>query len=183
MLPAGQIVVVNLSGRGDKDVTEVMRIMPGNGLNDNDANRKNVCAAEVGKAARRFIPYITAGDPSLDVTLDLVLALEKAGADIIELGVPFSDPIADGPVIQRATERALAQRRHAARASCSSAKISARQSRNSARLVQLFQSAVELWPGKTGARCGKGGIRRRSCHRSDGRRIGYVSSGRCETPD
>src|SRR2546421_6020204 len=54
-----------------------------------------------------FIPYITAGDPSLDITLQLVLALEKAGADVIELGVPFSDPIADGPVIQRATERAL----------------------------------------------------------------------------
>ena len=54
-----------------------------------------------------FIPYITAGDPSLDVTLQLVLALEEAGADVIELGVPFSDPIADGPVIQRATERAL----------------------------------------------------------------------------
>jgi tryptophan synthase alpha chain len=54
-----------------------------------------------------FIPYITAGDPSLDITLDLILALEKSGADIIELGVPFSDPIADGPVIQRATERAL----------------------------------------------------------------------------
>jgi tryptophan synthase alpha chain len=54
-----------------------------------------------------FIPYITAGDPSMDITLHLVLALEKAGADLIELGVPFSDPIADGPVIQRATERAL----------------------------------------------------------------------------
>jgi tryptophan synthase alpha chain len=56
---------------------------------------------------KAFIPYITAGDPSLDVTLELVVALEKAGADIVELGVPFSDPIADGPVIQRATERAL----------------------------------------------------------------------------
>jgi tryptophan synthase alpha chain len=54
-----------------------------------------------------FIPFITAGDPSLDVTMQLILALEKSGADIIELGVPFSDPIADGPVIQRATERAL----------------------------------------------------------------------------
>src|SRR5436190_20024364 len=54
-----------------------------------------------------FIPYITAGDPSLDITLQLVLELEKSGADLIELGVPFSDPIADGPVIQRATERAL----------------------------------------------------------------------------
>jgi len=54
-----------------------------------------------------FIPYITAGDPSLDVTLQLILELEKSGADLIELGIPFSDPIADGPVIQRATERAL----------------------------------------------------------------------------
>src|SRR5262245_42216903 len=59
------------------------------------------------ESRKGFIPYITAGDPSLDVTLQLVLALEKAGADVIELGVPFSDPIADGPVIQRATERAL----------------------------------------------------------------------------
>ena len=57
---------------------------------------------------KAFIPFVTAGDPSLDVTFDLILALEKSGADIIELGVPFSDPIADGPVIQRATERALA---------------------------------------------------------------------------
>jgi len=55
-----------------------------------------------------FIPFITAGDPNLDVTFDLILALEQSGADVIELGVPFSDPIADGPIIQRATERALA---------------------------------------------------------------------------
>ena len=56
---------------------------------------------------RALIAYITAGDPSPDRTVELVLALEKGGADIIELGVPFSDPIADGPVIQRAGERAL----------------------------------------------------------------------------
>src|SRR5262249_14382567 len=54
-----------------------------------------------------FIPYITAGDPALDVKFDFILALEKTGADIIELGVPFSDPIAGGPVIKRGTERAL----------------------------------------------------------------------------
>ncbi len=54
-----------------------------------------------------FIAYLTAGDPSLEQTPDLVAALEKGGADLIELGVPFSDPIADGPVIQRASERAL----------------------------------------------------------------------------
>ncbi len=56
---------------------------------------------------KAFIPYITAGDPSLELTEQLVVALDKAGADVIELGVPFSDPIADGPVIQRATERGL----------------------------------------------------------------------------
>ena len=54
--------------------------------------------------------YITAGDPDLKTTEQLIFALESAGADIIELGVPFSDPMADGPVIQRASERALAQK-------------------------------------------------------------------------
>lgn len=56
---------------------------------------------------KAFIPYLTAGDPSVQMTEQLILALEKAGADVIELGVPFSDPIGDGPVIQRATERGL----------------------------------------------------------------------------
>jgi len=55
-----------------------------------------------------LIAYITAGDPSPDRTADLVAALERGGVDLVELGVPFSDPIADGPVIQSASERALA---------------------------------------------------------------------------
>lgn len=54
-----------------------------------------------------FIPYITAGDPDLKTTKDIVFALEKAGADIIELGIPFSDPLADGPIIQKAAGRSL----------------------------------------------------------------------------
>ncbi|MGB9466203.1 MAG: tryptophan synthase subunit alpha, partial [Candidatus Acidiferrum sp.] len=54
-----------------------------------------------------IIAYITAGDPSLDATLKFVLSLADAGADVIELGIPFSDPLADGPTIQRASERAL----------------------------------------------------------------------------
>jgi tryptophan synthase alpha chain len=54
-----------------------------------------------------IVAYITAGDPSFDTTLKFVLALAAAGADVIELGVPFSDPLADGPTIQRASERAL----------------------------------------------------------------------------
>ena len=58
-----------------------------------------------GKA---FIPFVTAGDPSLEVTARLVPAMAAAGADLIELGIPFSDPVAEGPVIQQADERALA---------------------------------------------------------------------------
>lgn len=54
-----------------------------------------------------IVAYITAGDPSLDASLKFALALAEAGADVIELGVPFSDPVADGPTIQRASERAL----------------------------------------------------------------------------
>src|SRR5271166_5786827 len=71
-----------------------------------------------GRIAKRFrelsqagelglVAYITAGDPSLDASEKIVLAAAAAGADIIELGVPFSDPLADGPTIQRASERAL----------------------------------------------------------------------------
>ena len=56
-----------------------------------------------------LIPFVTAGDPHPNMTVDVMHALVKGGADIIELGVPFSDPMADGPVIQRSSERALAQ--------------------------------------------------------------------------
>jgi tryptophan synthase alpha chain len=55
-----------------------------------------------------FIPFLTAGDPSPRGTVDLAIALDRAGADVLELGVPFSDPIADGPVLQRSAARALA---------------------------------------------------------------------------
>ncbi len=55
-----------------------------------------------------LIPFITAGDPDLEATVELVLTLADAGADVVELGVPFSDPMADGPTIQLASERALA---------------------------------------------------------------------------
>src|SRR5690606_27463225 len=57
-------------------------------------------------------PYITAGDPSPGITVKLMHELVKSGADILELGIPFSDPMAEGPVIQRAMERALAQDVH-----------------------------------------------------------------------
>jgi tryptophan synthase alpha chain len=67
--------------------------------------RKFQSLREKGRAA--LVTYITAGDPSLELTPDIVFQLEKSGADIVELGVPFSDPMADGPTIQLASERAL----------------------------------------------------------------------------
>ncbi|MEF2964344.1 tryptophan synthase subunit alpha [Paenibacillus sp. M1] len=57
-----------------------------------------------------LIPFITVGDPDPETTVDIIVELERAGADILELGVPYSDPLADGPVIQRASERALVRR-------------------------------------------------------------------------
>ena len=67
------------------------------------------CFARLRREQRKaLIPYITAGDPNPKVTVPLLHALVEAGADIVELGVPFSDPMADGPVIQAACERALA---------------------------------------------------------------------------
>jgi tryptophan synthase alpha chain len=59
---------------------------------------------------KALIPFITAGDPSIELTVPLMHALVEAGADIIELGMPFSDPMADGPAIQRSSERALKNR-------------------------------------------------------------------------
>lgn len=73
-------------------------------------NRIDASFAKLKAAGRTaLIPYITAGDPAQDQTVAVLHALVAAGADVIELGVPFSDPMADGPVIQRASERALAR--------------------------------------------------------------------------
>jgi tryptophan synthase alpha chain len=72
--------------------------------------RIHACFQSLQKSKRKaLIPYITAGDPTPALTVPLMKGLVEAGADILELGVPFSDPMADGPVIQRAGERALKQ--------------------------------------------------------------------------
>ncbi len=73
--------------------------------NSTRITRRFAALREAGQLG--IVAYITAGDPSLDATLKFVIALAEAGADVIEFGIPFSDPVADGPVIQRASERAL----------------------------------------------------------------------------
>lgn len=71
-------------------------------------SRIAACFTDLRARGRKaVIPYIVAGDPGVEITVDLMLALVESGADIIELGVPFSDPMSEGPVIQRAHERAL----------------------------------------------------------------------------
>ncbi|MCA1481084.1 tryptophan synthase subunit alpha, partial [Bradyrhizobium sp. NBAIM08] len=67
--------------------------------------KKFIAVKRRGEAA--LVPFITAGDPDLATTLKIMRALETGGADAIELGIPFSDPSADGPTIQRSSERAL----------------------------------------------------------------------------
>lgn len=66
-------------------------------------------AALRGGKRKAFVAFVTAGDPSLERTVEAARELEEAGVDVLELGVPFSDPLADGPVIQRASDRALRQ--------------------------------------------------------------------------
>ena len=99
------ILLVNLSGRGDKDVTSVEQILkegaPCRGLRSASHDLRK--AGQTG-----LVTYVTAGDPDLARSAEILKRLDRAGADVLEVGVPFSDPLADGPVIQRATERALA---------------------------------------------------------------------------
>ena len=85
-----------------------MSLNPSNGYENSGTGRIENLFRELHlKKKKAFIPYIMAGDPSIEQTREMVIGLSKLGADLIELGVPFSDPIADGPVIQRACTRSL----------------------------------------------------------------------------
>ncbi|MCB9506337.1 MAG: tryptophan synthase subunit beta [Myxococcales bacterium] len=144
MAPApGQVIVANLSGRGDKDVEHATRALaaraprhspghatavggpvaaaPRRGPQDlpvggasavvsaeHDPGRLDAALSDLRREGRSaFVPFLVVGDPSPDVTVDLADALVEAGADVLEFGFPFSDPPADGPVIQAADVRAL----------------------------------------------------------------------------
>ena len=120
-----------------------------------------------GKAV--LVAYLTAGDPTPEATPGLVAALERGGADLIELGVPFSDPIADGPVIQRGSDRAL-------KAGTTVAKVLADRETdsgvvgNSAPAIHLFEPRAALWTRQSGARRQGRRHRRLPPHRRQRRR-------------
>ena len=74
------------------------------------SNRIDTCFEALSRDGRQaLVPFVTSGDPDPDWSVSIMHALVSAGADVLELGVPFSDPMADGPVIQAASERAIAR--------------------------------------------------------------------------
>ena len=114
-LPRDKILLVNLSGRGDKDMAHGRRAFADDRLRSAIEARDEPASTHVRMRLRTrdgrtaLIPYVTAGDPSLATTRRRSCTRWSRRRRLIELGVPFSDPMADGPVVQRASERALAQ--------------------------------------------------------------------------
>ncbi len=103
--PKDHLMVVNLSGRGDKDVPQVGDILKGKKEVTTRIDTRFDELKKEGRAA--FVTFVMCGDPDLATSLEIIKALPKAGADIIEIGMPFTDPMADGPAIQAAGLRAL----------------------------------------------------------------------------
>ncbi len=105
----------------------------------------------LGREGRKaLIPFVTAGDPYADATVDIMRAMARAGADVIELGVPFSDPMADGPVIQKAAERALAQGIDLARVLSMVRSFRAEDDRTPVVLMG-YANPIERYDGRRGA--------------------------------
>ena len=113
-LPRDAIFVMNLSGRGDKDVSEVRAILAERAGNDAVARESSLpvfCRNSVCVTAPPWCAFLTAGDPDFDTTAAAVISpWRRRGPTSSKLACPFSDPIAEGPVIQRASERALGSR-------------------------------------------------------------------------
>ena len=107
-----------------------------------------------------LVIYLTAGDPDIETTRDLLLTIQDAGADMIEVGVPFSDPMADGPTIQRASNRALDTGGHA-RTGSGYDSLDQGRSHRSDRAVRVLQPDTLLRPEEIrGVRCACGRRRR-----------------------
>lgn len=108
-------------------------------------NRINQTLAQLKANNKKMLsPYITAGDPHPDVTVSLMHALVGAGADILELGIPFSDPMAEGPVIQHAMERALAHSVHCTDV-LSMVKEFRRQDKNTPVIIMGYLNPIEQY--------------------------------------
>lgn len=97
------------------------------------------------KGEKAFITYITAGLPDLEGTKKLLKAQEEAGLDVVELGIPFSDPVADGPVIQDASYKAICNGINLKKSLCDSRGVEKRRFRASNRLYDVLQHHTSLW--------------------------------------
>ena len=104
--PKDHLMVVNMSGRGDKDLASVAAFLESKEEMTTRIEKRFAALKAEGRAA--LVTFTMSGDPDYDTSLAIAKALPKAGADVIELGMPFTDPMADGPAIQAAGVRALA---------------------------------------------------------------------------
>ncbi len=102
------------------------------------SEKKDIKIADAFKDGKAFIGFLTAGDPTIEKTVEYVLAMEEAGCDLVEIGIPFSDPVAEGPVIQEANIRALSNNTNT-----DDVFEAIRQIRVG--VLDLYQSSILLW--------------------------------------
>ena len=149
--PADEAIVVCLSGRGDKDAAEIARlrlsriVLTGRNLETVDSDARcptidQLFATLRSQRRKALMPFVTAGDPDLDFTAAVLGELAARGSSLCELGIPYSDPIADGPVIQASYTRALAHK---------------------IKLAQIFEMLAGVTPALAGAGGDDGQLRHR----------------------